>query len=180
MKLALFALTLCACASASPTAQTSPPKPSAEEAKQFVAAANVTLKRLYTESQTADWIKNTYITGDTERNAAAANDRLLAFTSEATRAATRFKDLPLDFDTARMLYLLRLSGPVIEDPVKRLELTTLAARLEGHYGAAKDKKGRDLEQLEKIIDKSPNHYHLLAPCLGCPNTPPDPPPPYLP
>src|SRR5258708_36107742 len=166
MKLALLALTLCACASASPTAQPAPAKPSAEEAKQFVAAANVTLKRLYTESQTADWIKNTYITGDTERNAAAANDRLLAFTSEATRAATRFKDLPLDFDTARMLYLLRLSGPVIEDPVKRLELTTLAARLEGHYGAAKDKKGRDLEQLEKIIDKSRNHDELLDAWLG--------------
>src|SRR5258708_24952471 len=144
MKLALFALTLCACASASPTAQTSPPKPSAEEAKQFVASANVTLKRLYTESQTADWIKNTYITDDTERNAAASNDRTLAFTSEATRTATRFKDLPLDFDTARMFYLLRLAGPGIEDPAKRLELTTLAAKLQGPYIAGKDEKGRDL------------------------------------
>lgn len=161
MKLVLFALAVCACASASPTPAPAPPSASAEEAKQFVASANATLKRLYVESSTANWIKSTYITGDTERNAAAANERRLAFTSEATRTATRFQDLPLDFDTARMLHLLRLSGPVIEDPERRLELTTLAARLEGHYGAAKDPKGRDLEELEKIISKSRNYDELL-------------------
>jgi len=157
----LLCLALCACASTTPSAQPTPLKATAEEAKQFVAKANLELKRLYAEGSTADWIKDTYITDDTERNSAGANDRLLAYQSEASGIATRFKDLPLDAETARMLYLLRLAGPVIADPQKRLEMTTLAARLEGHYGAAKDSKGRDLEALEKILDKSRSYDELL-------------------
>src|SRR5205085_4798648 len=67
----------------------------------------------------------------------------------------------LDPDTSRMLYLLRVASPVIEDPAKRLEMTSLAARLEGYYGAAKDAKGRDLEELSKTVDRSRNYDELL-------------------
>src|SRR5256885_231729 len=98
--------------------------------KQFVGKVNEDLRRLYVDSSTADWIKSTYITDDSERNAASANERLLAYSSEAARTATRFKDLKLDPDTARMLYLLRIASPVIEDPARRLEMTPLLARLE--------------------------------------------------
>jgi peptidyl-dipeptidase A len=158
----LLALALCGCASAPQTA----PSPAAQnatadDAKSFVARLNEDLKRLTAESSTAEWIKNTYITDDTERNAASANERLLAYASEAVKTARQFKDLQLDFDTTRMLHLLRIQSPVIDDPQKRLEMTTLAARLEGYYGAAKDKKGRDLEQLERIIDRSRSYDELL-------------------
>ncbi len=158
---------LCACASAS-TRQTAPAaataqmqQPDAADAKPFVAKVNDDLKRLFTESSTSDWIKNTYITDDTERNAASANERVLAYVTEAAKTATRFKDMQLDADTARMLYLLRVGSPVIEDPAKRLEMTSLAARLEGYYGAAKDAKGRDLEDLSKIVDRSHDYDELL-------------------
>ncbi|HZR11191.1 MAG TPA: M2 family metallopeptidase, partial [Myxococcales bacterium] len=160
------AAALCACASAG--SQTPPPKTSAQtqqlspaDAKPFVARVNDDLKRLFTESSTADWIKNTYITEDTERNAAAANERVLAYQTEAAKTATKFKDLQLDPDTARMLYLLRVGSAVLEDPAKRLEMTSLAARLEGYYGAAKDAKGRDLEDLSKILDRSHDYGELL-------------------
>jgi peptidyl-dipeptidase A len=134
---------------------------SAADAKQFVAKVNEDLKHLSVESSTAEWIKNTYITDDTERNAAAANERALAYSSDAAKTATKFKDMSLDADTGRMLYLLRIGSLVIDDPAKRLELTSLAARLEGYYGAAKDAKGRDLEDLSKIVDRSHNYEELL-------------------
>ncbi|HET9754033.1 MAG TPA: M2 family metallopeptidase [Myxococcales bacterium] len=164
---AALAAALLSCAPAAtrqrPAATTSAQvqQPSSGDPKQFVARVNEDLKRLFAESSTADWIKNTYITGDTERNAAAANERVLAYQSEAAKTAASFKDMQLDPDTSRMLYLLRISSPVMEDPARRLEMTSLAARLEGYYGAAKDAKGRDLEDLEKIIDHSRNYDTLL-------------------
>src|SRR5207253_9578833 len=103
--LLLVAAALGTCAPAA--AQQAP----APDPKQFVSKVNEDLKRLLVESSTADWIKSTYITDDTERNAAAANERLLAYSSDAAKTATRFKDLPLDPDTSRMLYLLRVSSP---------------------------------------------------------------------
>ncbi len=163
----LSAVALCGCAQGStPRAAPAPTstqvqQASAADAKTFVTRVNADLKRLLSESSTADWIKNTYITGDTERNAASANERVLAYLGEAAKTAARFKDVSLDPDTARMLYLLRISSPVIDDPAKRLEMTSLAARLEGFYGAAKDGKGRDLEDLEKIVDRSRNYDELL-------------------
>jgi peptidyl-dipeptidase A len=156
---AALSLALCACASAAP--QPTAQKPTPEEAKQFVSTANADLKKLLVEQAVADWIRSTYITGDTEQNSASASERVLAWSGPAVQAAARFKDLPLDPDTARALYLLRLSSPVIADPAHRLEMTTLASQMEGYYGAAKDKKGRDLEVLEKIIDKSRNYDELL-------------------
>ena len=167
--LLLLALALCACAAPqaeAPKQQQAPAveaakKPTADDAKAFVKKVNEDLMRLWPESSTADWIKNTYITDDTERNAAAANERVLAYLTEAAKVAVTFKDLQLDADTQRMLLLLRLSSPVMEDAQKRLEMTTLAAKLEGAYGKAKDKKGRDLEQLGEILDKSKSYDELL-------------------
>jgi len=161
------AAALLACAPAA-TQQMPPPATSAQvqqasapDPKQFVSKLNEDLKRLFAESATADWIKSTYITDDTERNAAAASERVLAYSSDAVKTATRLKDLQLDPDTSRMLYLLRISSPVIDDKAKRLEMTSLAARLEGFYGAAKDAKGRDLEDLSKIVEKSRSYEELL-------------------
>src|SRR5256886_11691544 len=72
---------LVACAPAA-TRQAPPATSSAQvqqaspaDAKQFVAKVNEDLKHLSVESATAEWIKSTYITDDTERNAAAANER---------------------------------------------------------------------------------------------------------
>jgi peptidyl-dipeptidase A len=165
--LAALAAALVSCAPAATQQKPSAPaaaqaqQPSAADPKPFVARVNEDLKRLFAESSTADWIKNTYITGDSERNAASANERVLAYQSDAAKTAASFKGMQLDPDTSRMLYLLRISSPVMEDPARRLEMTSLAARLEGYYGAAKDAKGRDLEDLEKIIDHSRNYDTLL-------------------
>ena len=182
MKTALTAaLALAACASttaqSAPTSEpkATPPKSEAlrfqrndpEEAKRFVKDVDVQLRHFLVEASVADWIKSTYITDDTERNSASANERSLGYASDAAKAAVPFKNMPgLDADTARMLYLLRIGSPVIDDAGKRLEMTTLAARLEGNYGKAKDKKGRDLEVLSDLMRKSQSYDELLDAWVG--------------
>jgi peptidyl-dipeptidase A len=142
------------------------PKATPAEARKFAAQVNADLERLVVEASTAEWIKNTYITEDTERNAASANERLLAYGGEAAARAARFRGLALDPETARTLEILRRKSPVIEDPKARLEMTTVAAKLEGYYGAARDAKGRDLEALERIIDRSRDWAELLDAWVG--------------
>ncbi|MFL5432052.1 MAG: M2 family metallopeptidase [Myxococcales bacterium] len=140
-------------------------------AKEFVSKTNDDLQRLTTRSNTAEWIKSTYITEDTERLAADANEVLLGYNAAAVKTAARWNAARLDPETARMLYLLRtgssLAAPA--DPRRRLELTTLAARLEGLYGKGKYCKGgkcRDLEELSDVIGKSRDPKELLDAWTG--------------
>jgi peptidyl-dipeptidase A len=160
---------LCACAAASPAPPTTAAQlqaPAPANPRQFVAQANQELKKLWVESSTADWIKSTYITDDTERAAATANERVLAYFTGAVKTAVKLKDVPADAETARMLYLIRIASPVIDDPAKRMEMTTLASKLEGTYGKAKDKKGRDLEELSDVLRKSHDYDELLQAWVG--------------
>ena len=149
-----------------------PPAPTAADAKRFVDDVNKELKRLWARAATGDWIKNTHITDDTERNAAALNEDVMAYLSKAIAESAKFEGLKdLDADTARAIHLLKLAAPVIapNDPQKREELTNLMAKLEGMYGKAKScrtgKDGkeecRDLGALEKVVDQSRDYDQLL-------------------
>ncbi len=148
-----------ALASAPPAA---PARPTAAEAKAFVAATDAELKRLFVRQSTAAWIQATYITDDTERNAAAMNEDLLAFLAASTVQAARFDGVDADPDTRRALLLLKVNQtlPAPADPARRAELATLASRLEGIYGKGKwcgaDGKApcRDLGALEATLKKS--------------------------
>ncbi|MFL5276500.1 MAG: M2 family metallopeptidase [Myxococcales bacterium] len=154
---------------AAPASADAAPDPAS--AKEFVRKTNDDLQRLTTRSNTAEWIKSTYITEDTERLAADANEVLLGYNAAAVKTAARWNAAKLDPETARMLYLLRtgssLAAPA--DPRQRLELTTLAARLEGLYGKGKYCKGgkcRDLEELSDVIGKSRDPKELLDTWTG--------------
>ncbi|MBL0692009.1 M2 family metallopeptidase [Comamonas sp. JC664] len=144
-------------------------KPTPEEAKAFVEKVNADLKALWTKQATAEWIKSTYITDDTERNAAYVNEEVLAYVNGAIKEAQRFDGLTLDADSARMLHLLKVSQalPAPSDAQKRAELAATAAKLEGLYGKGKycgpDGKGkcRDLEVLSDVIAESRNYNELL-------------------
>src|SRR4051812_42182952 len=121
--------------------QTQSDKPAtAADAKAFTNKVNGDLKKLWVRSSTADWIKNTYITDDTEQNAAWANEAVMAYLSESIKDSLRYKDLQgLDKDTQRFLYLLRIASPLPapSDEKKRAELASIAAKLEGMYGKGK-------------------------------------------
>jgi peptidyl-dipeptidase A len=172
MKRALAALVALAAAS---LAQAAPPPPTAAEARAFAARANDELKRLWTRAQTSDWVRQTYITDDTEKLAAWANEEVMAWLSVAIPEAARLAQAPgLDPDTARTLGLLRLASalPAPRDPAKRAELAAVAARLDSAYGkgkwCGKDGKGpcRDLEALTETMRSSRSWDELLDAWTG--------------
>ncbi|GMT99470.1 M2 family metallopeptidase [Corallococcus caeni] len=182
IRAALAALSLAAPAA---SAQTTPapaakatPAPAAKatpaEAKQFAEKLNADLKQLWTRQATAEWIKSTYITDDTERNAASVNEEVMAYVNNAIKESRRFDGLKLDADTARMLHLLRVSQtlPAPANPKQRAELAATAAKLEGLYGkgkyCGKDGKGkcRDLEELSDVMAESRNADELLDAWTG--------------
>src|SRR5277367_2258665 len=146
----------------------------AAEAKAYVEMLNADLLQLNVRDATAQWVKNTYITDDTERLAADSDDAVLAYVAEALRYIQRFEGLKLDPETARTLYLLRVSTPLLapNDAKARKELTELAAKMEGLYGkgkyCGKDGKGtcRDLEQLSDVMDQSRDWNALLDAWTG--------------
>ncbi|QSQ15426.1 M2 family metallopeptidase [Myxococcus landrumensis] len=150
-------------------AQAPAAKPTPEEAKQFAQKVNADLKRLWTKQATAEWIKSTYITDDSERNAAYVNEEVLGYVNGAIKESRRFDGLKLDADTARTLHLLRVSQalPAPSDAQKRSELATTAARLEGLYGKGKycgpdgKAKCRDLEELSDVMAESRDYNALL-------------------
>ncbi|HZA52149.1 MAG TPA: M2 family metallopeptidase, partial [Myxococcaceae bacterium] len=156
-------------AAASPGAASQPDDP-----KAFVKRVNEDLKDLIVRAATAEWIKSTYITDDSERNAAWANEAVMAYLTDAIKKAAQFKDVKTDPETERMLYLLRVSSalPAPSDPAKRRELAQIAAKLEGIYGkgkyCGKDGKGkcRDLLELEKVMAESRRYDELLDAWTG--------------
>ena len=156
-------------ASPAPTPPATP-----DEARAFVKTVNEEMKALQVKASTAEWIKETFITGDTERASAWANDDLIAYTRRVLEQAKRFDGLPLDPDTARMLLLLRVNNTVLApaDPAHRAELTGLLARMDGIYGAGKDcgpdgkGKCRDLQQLEEVLNRSRDPKALLDAWTG--------------
>ena len=100
------------------------------EAKAFVQRVDAELRRLWIRGATADWIKATYITDDTERNAAVANEEIMAYVAEAQKTAARFVGVKVDPETERMLTLLRVAAtlPAPSDAKKRAELAEISAR----------------------------------------------------
>src|SRR5205814_913587 len=67
--------------------------PSAAEAKRFIDHVDADLKTLMVKAGTADWIKNTYITDDTERMSATTNEELLDYTTAWSVPAREMRPL---------------------------------------------------------------------------------------
>jgi peptidyl-dipeptidase A len=141
-----------------------------EQAKAFAKRTNDELKKLWTDAARADWVKNTYITDDTEALSAQASEQLMIYTAAAIKQARRFDGLELDADTARTLLLLKLSAdlPAPDDPKKTAELAELASKMTSMYGKGKSCKKaggkencRDLEELNKVMSTSRNFEELL-------------------
>ncbi len=173
---ALLAASLAASAAAQPLPASAPP--TAAAAKAFVAEASEELKRLQIRADTADWIQATYITDDTERNAAAMKEDLMAYRSRIVPEAARFDGVAVDPDTARMLRLLKLGStlPAPRDAARRRELAAISTRIEGLYGKGRwcapprGKAGppvcRDILATEEIFQKSRDEAALREAWLG--------------
>jgi peptidyl-dipeptidase A len=173
---ALALLPRAAVAEAAPVPQP-PAPPTIEEARRLIAEAEDRLRALSIAAQRADWVRQTYITGDTDALSAAANEKLIAAGVDYAKQASRFQGLALPADLARKLDLLQrgltLAAP--SDPQKTAELSRLAASLDSQFGAGKycppaapgtEAKCRDLDELEQTIEKSRDPKALLEAWAG--------------
>ncbi|MCM3873400.1 MAG: M2 family metallopeptidase, partial [Pyrinomonadaceae bacterium] len=144
------------------------------EAEQFIADAEKRLLELNIRYARADWVKSTYITGDTEALSADANEQVIQATKELAEQSRRFDGVTLPYDTTRKLKLLKLALtlPAPSDPTKRTELTKLAASLEGSYGKGKycpdgdQGKCLSLGDMEAILANSRDPEELKRIWLG--------------
>jgi peptidyl-dipeptidase A len=113
--------------------------PTAADADAFVARVNEEAKADYPEAASAQWIASTYINSDSQLVAAKANERSLAKLGANVEASKQYSSLQLKPETARGIHLLKLatSMPAPKDPKKLSELTQIATKMEGMYGAGK-------------------------------------------
>src|SRR5690606_19967204 len=106
------------------------------------------------------WLSSTYINSDSELVAAKPNERWLTRLNGWIEQARRFAGKPMSEDTARAMTLLKLmtAMPAPRDPQKPAELTRIATKMEGMYGAGKyctdpgdEKTCRQLGELEDVL-----------------------------
>jgi peptidyl-dipeptidase A len=114
-------------------------KATVTEAKQFVKDAEAQLSSLIVEVSRADWVHANFITDDTTKLAADANEKFTAIIVNLANKAARFNGLKLDYDTHRKLEKLKLALvlPAPQDAAKNTELAGLVADLSGMYGKGK-------------------------------------------
>jgi len=157
------ALGLAACQNqpAQPTADTA--KPDAAAADKFVADINAKIKKDYPEITAAQWLSVTYINGDTQLLAAKSNEKFLGELKSNVDKSVQFNGVELKPETGRAIDLLKLSTamPAPKDPTKLGELTAIATKMEGMYGAGKycregesGDQCRDLVVLSEVLAKS--------------------------
>ncbi len=144
-------------------------KPTVDEARRFVDAANVRLLELSNRLQRAQWVGVTYITDDTEKISSEYNEENIAAVTALALEARKFDGMTLPEDVARSLKLLKqsLTLPAPNNQKERAELTEIAAWLEGTYGKGKycphgpDKDCLDINAIEKILSDSRDPAQLL-------------------
>ncbi len=168
----LLAFAPVAARAANPASQADTPAPTVEEATQFVAEAEQRLTDLGLEAQRTDWVKQNFITSDTEVLSAKAGERAVTAAVEYAKKAPRYDGLAVPADVRRKLEFLKLSlvVPAPSDPKKTTELSQITASLDADYGRGKycppGKECMDIEKLSDIMDASQNPAELLEAWKG--------------
>jgi peptidyl-dipeptidase A len=151
--------------------------PTAESGDTFVERVNGEMLALGKEQAAAGYAYNTYLTPDTELLNAKASERSLAYLSATIEKAKAYEGQKLLPATSRSLQLLKLAAPAPapNDAAKRAELTGIASRMEGSYGAAKycpkgPESCKDQTQLVEVMGDSRDYAQLLDAWTGWHNT----------
>ncbi|WP_058834252.1 M2 family metallopeptidase [Luteimonas abyssi] len=137
-----------------------PEVPKNETADQFIERVNTEYRALYPETTAAQWLSSTYINDDSQLLAARGSERWLTKLNGWIEQSRRHEGQRMSADSARGLHLLKLKTamPAPQDTEKLSELTRIATRLEGLYGAGSycDGEGdrrrcRQLGELEDVL-----------------------------
>ncbi|WP_448666781.1 M2 family metallopeptidase [Pseudoxanthomonas mexicana] len=158
-------VTLAACKKdePAPDSAATPAAPKGETADQFIARVNDEFKKMYPEMTAAQWLSSTYINDDSQLLAAKGNERYLTQLNSWIEQAKKFEGQQMSPETARAIQLLKLATamPAPKNPAKLAELTQIATRMEGTYGAGTyctgegdAKKCRQLGELEDVLRSS--------------------------
>ena len=128
--------------------------PTVADAQAFMAGAEAELLKLVTMGQRAEWVAETYITGDTEIITAAANEQIIKRTTELVTEGKKYESLALPPDLKRKFSLLKLSltMPAPNNAKLREELTQVSSSLSGSYGKGKYCPGGPKEKCFGIDD----------------------------
>ncbi len=148
----------------------------AADAHAFVMQMNADYKAHYLEPNAAEWVAETYITGDTQMLTARANESWLKWLSSEVEQARRFENVRgIEPRDRRALELLKLQTamPAPKNPAHLTELTTLASRLTAAYGAGKYCKDaadpascRNLDELSQVLANDRDWDHDLDAWAG--------------
>jgi peptidyl-dipeptidase A len=149
------------------------PRATVDDARRFLDSAEPKLMALNIDSGRGDWVKSTYITGDTETIAAKLDQRAIDAQVEYAKQSTRFDKLNLDPVTARKMRILKLGLTIATpaDPQQAEELTRIVSSLEGAYGKGKwcpdgPQSCKDIEDLTKLMAQSRDPKELLDAWTG--------------
>src|SRR5690606_4910807 len=97
--------------------------PTVAEAEAFMKGVEEQLKALWIRQERAHWIKNNFITHDTQEIAAEADQATMEYLARTIKAATRFDALDLPPDLRRRFKLLKIATnlPAPADSAKAAE-----------------------------------------------------------
>ena len=148
--------------------------PTAEEAKKYIQNAETELFELGIKASRTSWVQENFITQDTEKIAADANEVLNTVSTKHAREAHRFDGLKLEPELARKRLLLELAAgfPAPNDPKAQKELADILASLDGDYGRGKwcpdGEKGKclDVTAVGKLMAESRDREELKRAWLG--------------
>jgi len=146
-----------------------PSTPTVAAAQAFMSKAEAELLKLTVMASRAEWVAETYITGDTEILTAAANEQIIKRTTEPVKEGKRYESLDLPPDLKRKFLLLRLSLPMpAPDNARQLEeLTRISSSLGADYGKGKycpggKEKCLGIDDLEEEMAKVRDPQKLAA------------------
>ncbi|MCG8435084.1 MAG: M2 family metallopeptidase [Gammaproteobacteria bacterium] len=142
-------------------------KPTAADARKFVAEVEAKSKEIGTDNARLAWINSTYITEDSQILLAKAGERAQKLSLEWARKAKEFDGLKLDYDTKRKLRFLKQSFvlPPPEDAELNAELARLTTELPAEYSKFKYCRSEDecltFDQMNIIMGQSRDPDELL-------------------
>ncbi|HVE12356.1 MAG TPA: M2 family metallopeptidase [Elusimicrobiota bacterium] len=162
----LFAVLLLASPSRAASAAATP-----AQAKAFIDKAEAEVEELGHRDQRANWVQENFITDDTEKMTAEADQALAAAVARLADESKAYDGLALDPVVARKIKLLRLlvTAPAPPEPADQKELTEITASLQSTYGKGKyckDGKCRTLQDLEDVMRESRDPKALLDAWTG--------------